>query len=123
MSVLTPVSFQAAIQPLVRTAWAESPSLAVHLASRFPYPRVQNEVRWLLLNFPAKAVEEPEAIPILIDGALPEDVSFQLKVTNRILTMTQALLTMRVSTCCFGRQSTQSLPSRYSCRPTATTLI
>ncbi|KAK4245632.1 hypothetical protein C7999DRAFT_42852 [Corynascus novoguineensis] len=67
------------IQPLVRTAWAESPSLAVHLASRFPYPRVQREIRWLLLNFPTKAVAEPEAIPILIDGALPDDVSFQLK--------------------------------------------
>ncbi|KAK4040507.1 hypothetical protein C8A01DRAFT_15630 [Parachaetomium inaequale] len=71
--------FEAAIQPLIRTAWAESPSLAVHLASRFPYPRVQREVRWLLLNFPAKAAGEPEAIPILIDGALPDDVSFQLK--------------------------------------------
>ncbi len=71
---------QAAIQPLVRTAWAENPSLAVHLASRFPYPRIQKEVRWLLLNFPAKAAREPEAIPILIDGALPDDVSFQLKV-------------------------------------------
>jgi phosphatidylinositol 4-kinase len=57
--------------------------LAVHLASRFPYPRVQKEVRWLLLNFPAKAAREPEALPILIDGALPDDVSFQLKVWPR----------------------------------------
>ncbi|KAK3299116.1 uncharacterized protein B0H64DRAFT_354903 [Chaetomium fimeti] len=70
---------EAAIQPLVRTAWTESPSLAVHLASRFPYPLVQREVRWLLLNFPTKAAKEPESIPILIDGALPDDVSFQLK--------------------------------------------
>ena len=54
--------------------------MAVHLASRFPYLRVQKEVRWLLLNFPAKAALEPEAIPLLIDGALPDDVSFQLKV-------------------------------------------
>ncbi|KAL2263846.1 hypothetical protein VTK26DRAFT_4755 [Humicola hyalothermophila] len=71
--------FEAAIQPLVRTAWAENPSLAVHLASRFPYPRVHREIRWLLLNFPAKAATEPEAIPVLIDGALPDDVNFQLK--------------------------------------------
>ncbi|KAL2020169.1 hypothetical protein VTK56DRAFT_8693 [Thermocarpiscus australiensis] len=71
--------FESAIQPLIRTAWAESPSLALHLASRFPYQRVHKEVRWLLLNFPARAAEEPEAIPILIDGALPDDVSFQLK--------------------------------------------
>ncbi|KAK0737694.1 hypothetical protein B0T21DRAFT_286505 [Apiosordaria backusii] len=71
--------FEASIHPLIRTAWAESPSLAVHLASRFPYPRILKEVRWLLLNFPAKAVKEPEALPILIDGSLPEDVTFQLK--------------------------------------------
>ncbi|KAK3989203.1 hypothetical protein QBC44DRAFT_90007 [Cladorrhinum sp. PSN332] len=71
--------FEAAVYPLIRTAWAESPSLAVHLASRFPYPRIHKEVRWLLLNFPAKAAREPEALPILIDGALPEDVGPQLK--------------------------------------------
>ncbi|KXX81698.1 Phosphatidylinositol 4-kinase STT4 [Madurella mycetomatis] len=71
--------FETAIQPLIRTAWAENPSLAVHLASRFPYPSVHKEVRWLLLSFPAKAAMEPEAIPILVDGVLPDDVSSQLK--------------------------------------------
>lgn len=65
----------------MRTAWAESPSLAVHLASRFPYPRIVKEVRWLLLNFPSKAAHEPEALPILIDGSLPDDVGPQLKVS------------------------------------------
>lgn len=44
--------------------------------------RVQNEVRRLLLNFPAKAAGEPEAIPILINGALPDDVNFQLQVCD-----------------------------------------
>ncbi|KAL1836941.1 hypothetical protein VTJ49DRAFT_4454 [Mycothermus thermophilus] len=72
-------SFEAAAPSLIRTAWTESPSLAVHLASRFSSPRIHKEIRWLLLNFPAKAATEPEAIPILIDGALPDDVSFQLK--------------------------------------------
>lgn len=67
------------LAPLVRTAWAENPSLAIHLVTRFPYPRIVKEVRWLLLNFPAKAVAEPEALPVLYDGSLPEDVSFQLK--------------------------------------------
>ncbi|KAH7626399.1 putative STT4 protein [Sordaria sp. MPI-SDFR-AT-0083] len=70
---------EAAIFPLIRIAWLESPSLAVHLASRFPYPRVKQEVRWLLLNFPSKAIKEPEAVATLVDGSLPEDVSFQLK--------------------------------------------
>jgi phosphatidylinositol 4-kinase len=72
-------TLEAIIHPLVRTAWAESPSLAVHLISRFQYPRIHKEVRWLLLNFPAKAAVEPEALAVLLDGSLPEDVSFQLK--------------------------------------------
>lgn len=71
-----------AIVPLVRTAWAESPSLAIQLSTRFPYPRIQKEVRWLLLNFPAKAVSEPEALAVLLGDSLPEDVSFQLKVCS-----------------------------------------
>ncbi|KAK0628135.1 hypothetical protein B0T17DRAFT_141564 [Bombardia bombarda] len=70
---------EAIIYPLIRTAWAESSSLAVHLTSRFQYPRIHKEVRWLLLNFPAKAAMAPDALAVLIDGALPEDVSFQLK--------------------------------------------
>lgn len=68
-----------ALDPLVRTAWQESPSLAVQLAARFSNPRIQKSVRWLLLNFPSKAITEPGALPILLDGALPSDVSFQLK--------------------------------------------
>ncbi len=68
-----------ALIPLIRTAWQESPALAIHLASRFATPRVHKEVRWLLLNFPAKAIGEPDALPILVDGSLPGDVSFQLK--------------------------------------------
>ncbi|KAB5580782.1 hypothetical protein GE09DRAFT_1183023 [Coniochaeta sp. 2T2.1] len=67
------------LAPLVRTAWAESPSLAIELTNRFQYPRIQKEVRWLLLNFPDKAINEPEALAVLLGGSLPEDVSFQLK--------------------------------------------
>ncbi|KIH86276.1 phosphatidylinositol 4-kinase [Sporothrix brasiliensis 5110] len=67
------------IIPLIRTAWQESPSLAIELATRFQNLRVHREVRWLLLNFPSKAIDEPDALPILLDGALPHDVSFQLK--------------------------------------------
>ncbi|CAK7204679.1 Phosphatidylinositol 4-kinase stt4 [Sporothrix eucalyptigena] len=68
-----------AIVPLIRTAWQETPSLAIELATRFQNPRVIKEVRWLLLNFPSKAIDEPEALPLLLDGSLPHDVSFQLK--------------------------------------------
>ncbi|KAH8889500.1 phosphatidylinositol 3 [Thozetella sp. PMI_491] len=70
---------EAAIVPLIRTAWAASPSLAVELTTRFQLPRVLREVRWLLLNFPAQATSEPEALPLLVGGSLPDDVSFQLK--------------------------------------------
>ena len=71
---------QSALSPLIRTAWAESPELAIELAARFPFPRIQRDIRWLLLNFPAKAFSEPEALPILLGNELPDDVSFQLKV-------------------------------------------
>ena len=56
--------------------------MAIELTNRFQYPKIQKEVRWLLLNFPDKAVNEPEALAVLLGGALPEDVSFQLKVRH-----------------------------------------
>ncbi|EJT72778.1 phosphatidylinositol 4-kinase [Gaeumannomyces tritici R3-111a-1] len=69
-----------AIFPLIRTAWEENPSIAVGLVSRFQNNlRIHKEVRWLLLNFPSKAVSDPEAIAVLLDGGLPVDVTVQLK--------------------------------------------
>ncbi|KAI2629573.1 hypothetical protein GGR54DRAFT_628129 [Hypoxylon sp. NC1633] len=72
-------TLETTLKPLVRVAWAESPSLAIELVSRFSIPAIHNEVRWLLLNFPSKAISEPEALPILLGGELPSDVRFQLK--------------------------------------------
>ncbi len=69
----------------MRTAWSESPSLAVELTTRFENAHIHKEVRWLLLNFPDKAISEPEALPVLLDGSLPADVSFQLKVRLAVL--------------------------------------
>ncbi len=74
---------QATLVPLVRTAWSESPSLAVELTTRFQNAQIHKEVRWLLLNFPAKAIADPETLPVLLDGSLPSDVGFQLKVRLR----------------------------------------
>ena len=65
---------------LVRTAWAENPSLAVQLITRFPSARIHKEVRGLLLNNPEKAISEAEAVQILLGDTLPSDISFQLKV-------------------------------------------
>ncbi|KAI1277059.1 phosphatidylinositol 3 [Xylaria sp. FL0933] len=72
-------TLEAALKPLIRAAWAESPSLAIELVSRFNMPSVHQEVRWLILNFPAKALREAEALSILFGGELPQDVRFQLK--------------------------------------------
>ncbi|KAI1311435.1 phosphatidylinositol 3 [Xylaria venustula] len=72
-------TLEAALKPLIRVAWAESPSLAIELVSRFSMPSVHQEVRWLLLNFPDKALCDAEALPILFGGELPQDVRFQLK--------------------------------------------
>ncbi|KAI0538277.1 phosphatidylinositol 3 [Xylaria digitata] len=73
------VAIEAALKPLIRVAWAESPSLAIELVGRFNMPSVHQEVRWLLLNFPAKALCDAEALSILFGGELPQDVRFQLK--------------------------------------------
>lgn len=72
-------SLDATILGLIRTAWQESPSLAIQLTSRFPSARLLKEVRWLLLNFPERAISEPEGVQVLLGAALPSDVSFQLK--------------------------------------------
>lgn len=72
------------LKPLIRVAWDEHPALAIELVSRFPGPNVQGAVRWLLLNFPSKVVSEPEALPILLGGELPQDVRFQLKVCSQL---------------------------------------
>ncbi|OTA64720.1 phosphatidylinositol 3 [Hypoxylon sp. EC38] len=75
----TKTTLETTLKPLVRVAWAEDPSLAIELVSRFSIPAIHNEVRWLLLNFPARAIVEPEALPILLGSELPPDVRFQLK--------------------------------------------
>ena len=41
---------------------------------------MQNDIRWLILNFPEKAVTESSALEIMFDSSLPSDVTFQLKV-------------------------------------------
>lgn len=71
---------EAALLALLRTAWNESPSLAIQLVSRFPSVRLHHDIRSLLLQFPDKAISEPEAVHILLGDSLPSDVAFQMKV-------------------------------------------
>jgi phosphatidylinositol 4-kinase len=64
----------------LKTAWAENPAIAIYLVKRFQSQRLRTEVRWQVLNFPHKVLDEPDALEILLGNQLPSDVSFQLKV-------------------------------------------
>ena len=64
---------------LLKVAWAEQPSLAIQMTSRFASARLANDVRTLLLRCPDSAIGEPDALQILIGSSLPSDISFQLK--------------------------------------------
>lgn len=70
---------EASISPFLRTAWAEDPALAIQLVTRFPSDKLRSDVRWLLLNFPEKAVSEADGLELLLGSTLPRDISFQLK--------------------------------------------
>jgi phosphatidylinositol 4-kinase len=76
---------ETAVTGHLKTAWAENPVLAVHLLKRFQSPRLTQEVRWQVLNFPHKVLEEPDALEVLLGSQLPSDVSFQLKVCHSML--------------------------------------
>ncbi|EHY51910.1 phosphatidylinositol-4- kinase [Exophiala dermatitidis] len=62
-----------------RAAWFENPSLAIQLLTRFPNEQLRRQVRFLLTNFPEKALHEPNAIDLLLGESLASDLSFQLK--------------------------------------------
>lgn len=70
------------IIPLIKVAWSESASLAVQLALRSHSQRVQAEVRWQLVTFPEKALDESDALQILLGSSMPGDISHQLKVSD-----------------------------------------
>ncbi|PGH01285.1 phosphatidylinositol 4-kinase [Blastomyces parvus] len=67
------------ISSLMRLAWTENHALSLQLANRFPFPKLRSDARWLLLNFPEKAIGDPDSLNILLGSELPPDVSFQLK--------------------------------------------
>ncbi|KAI1065959.1 hypothetical protein LB507_000436 [Fusarium sp. FIESC RH6] len=68
---------EAALLPLIRTAWWQDPAIAIELATRFPFPRLQRDIRFLLLTMPEKAIFSPEALSLIFGGALPDDVGAQ----------------------------------------------
>ena len=64
---------------MLQVAWIENPSLAIQLGTRFQQPNLLQDIRWLLLKFPDAALEEPDALQILLENALPNDALSQLK--------------------------------------------
>ncbi|KAJ2617380.1 phosphatidylinositol-4- kinase [Coemansia sp. RSA 1365] len=54
-------------QNLVVDAWTSSPRLAVQLIQRFSHPAVRRELVSLICKFPGELVQEPEALPLLIE--------------------------------------------------------
>lgn len=71
---VTPISILS-----LSTAWAENPGLAIQLVMRFPSPLLLQEIRRLLINSPEKALEEADALPILLGDRLPGDLTTQFK--------------------------------------------
>jgi len=69
----------ASVVGFARTAWFEGAGLAIQLLTRVSNEQLHRDVRFLLLNFPEKALDEPNAVELLLGDALPRDVSFQLK--------------------------------------------
>lgn len=71
---------EASIAPLLKTAWDEDPSIAIQLCTRFVKSQaIHSQVRQLLLQHPEKAIDEPDALYILLGAELPSDIKTQLK--------------------------------------------
>ncbi|KAI9792092.1 MAG: phosphatidylinositol-4- kinase [Peltula sp. TS41687] len=63
----------------LRCAWVQSPALAIQLFRRCPSVALADSLRWLLMNFPEKALDEADSVDILLGSRLPGDVTSQLK--------------------------------------------
>lgn len=92
---------------MLRLAWSESSGLALQLATRFPSAKLKSDIRWLLLNFPEKVINEPSGLEVMLGESLPADVSFQLKVCFSPAKPNALLMADDMcSICCTGRLST-----------------
>lgn len=67
------------VEGYARTAWSENPSLAIQLVTRFSSDQLRRDVRFLLVNQPEKALNEANAVDLMLGDTLPPDLSFQLK--------------------------------------------
>lgn len=75
------IVIQNVIGILLKTAWLESPQLAIQLTKRFQSSRLSTNVRSLLLRYPEQIVDIPETVPLILGDGVPPDVGLpQLKV-------------------------------------------
>ncbi|PNS17735.1 hypothetical protein CAC42_3130 [Sphaceloma murrayae] len=68
------------VSSLLPVAWAEDASLAIQLAMRFHSDRLQNDVRALIVSDPRRALDEPDALPILLGVAGQQPSQEQLQI-------------------------------------------
>ena len=82
---------------MLKLAWSERPGLAIQIAIRSQSPALMNEIRSILLKDPEKAINEPDALQILLQDGLSSDISSQLKVRWSYTRRCSILLTSLVS--------------------------
>lgn len=68
-----------AIAVVLPAAWAEDPAIAVQLVKRFQSPRLEADVKNLILRFPEKVVDQPDAVQVMLGDKISSGLSFQLK--------------------------------------------
>lgn len=65
---------------MLESAWIENPGLALQFSSRFQFPRLNSEIRSLVLKNSEKAIEEPDALALLLESSLPGGLNTRFKV-------------------------------------------
>ena len=75
----TTIPAEGILSSVLETAWIESPSLVIQLVTRLGSSKLTNNARSLLLKYPERAIEEPDAIQLMIGPSIPADVSLQSK--------------------------------------------
>lgn len=89
----------------LKTAWLEHPGLAIQLSARFQSTKLRDEVRLLLSSSPERALDEPDALQILLGPNLEIVTTHNLKVNRSLLTTNHiANHADPASTCFIGLQ-------------------
>lgn len=73
---------ESSISNILTTAWKEDAAIAVQLVKRFQSLRLEQDVRKLILTYPEKVVNQPDAVQIMLGDRISNQLSFQLKVRN-----------------------------------------